>query len=196
MRDVQKNKDQAIWVTALQTKFTPAELDPLPVLDAEYFDKVLGTYAGVADIPSAVFAEELLAAYPDAKVILTTREEDGWMESMKSTIWHAWYQRHIEGPPRAPENIMDMVCLHLWKGDFPTHGRQWYREHNELVRRLAPKRAGQFLDYEARQGWGPLCEFLGVEVPEIDFPRNDAWARYKIDGSFEDLIKEQEKRAR
>ena len=31
------------------------------------------------------------------------------------------------------------------------------------------------LVYEVKQGWGPLCEFLGVEEPEKPFPHlNDA----------------------
>jgi hypothetical protein len=29
--------------------------------------------------------------------------------------------------------------------------------------------------YEVSEGWGPLCEFLGVEVPDKPFPHlNDA----------------------
>jgi hypothetical protein len=32
----------------------------------------------VTDMPAAYFAEELIAAYPDAKVILTVRNVDDW----------------------------------------------------------------------------------------------------------------------
>ncbi len=27
------------------------------------------------------------------------------------------------------------------------------------------------LEFNAKQGWGPLCEFLGVPVPDFPFPR-------------------------
>ena len=39
-----------------------------------------------------------------------------------------------------------------------------FRRHNEEVQRTVP--AGQLLVYEVKQGWEPLCRFLGVPVPE------------------------------
>lgn len=39
------------------------------------------------DIPSVLFADELRAAYPEAKVILTNRDPDSWLESMKKTFF-------------------------------------------------------------------------------------------------------------
>jgi hypothetical protein len=50
--------------------------------------------------------------------------------------------------------------------------KRWNREVKERVP------AEQLLVYEVKEGWGPLCEFLGVEVPENKpFPYlNDAEA--------------------
>lgn len=42
----------------------------------------------VADYPASIFPEELLAAYPEAKVILTIRGEDEWYKFMMATVWH------------------------------------------------------------------------------------------------------------
>ena len=42
------------------------------------FDKLLGHCQGVSDMPAILFAEELIAAYPEAKVILTHRNFDTW----------------------------------------------------------------------------------------------------------------------
>ena len=56
-----------------------------------------------------------------------------------------------------------------------------FNRHNEQVRRDVP--ADRLLVYEISQGWGPLCAFLGVPVPEgKPFPHlNDAAAfRAKI----------------
>jgi hypothetical protein len=48
-----------------------------------------------------------------------------------------------------------------------------FNRHNGEVRRRVPE--GRLLVYEVKQGWGPLCEFLGVEVPDKPFPHlNDA----------------------
>lgn len=49
----------------------------------------------VSDIPCILFADELLEAYPNAKVILTTRDEDGWIKSMQNSFysilsWRMW----------------------------------------------------------------------------------------------------------
>lgn len=49
----------------------------------------------MADVPSICFAEELIKAYPDAKVVLNERDVDKWLESMNATCgvvfgWRSW----------------------------------------------------------------------------------------------------------
>ena len=46
-----------------------------------------------------------------------------------------------------------------------------YREHNERVQAIIPKE--KLLMYNVKQGWKPLCEFLGCEIPEREFPREN-----------------------
>jgi hypothetical protein len=41
----------------------------------------------LADIPSLFFVDELLEAYPDAKVVLMDRSEDSWVKSMEANIY-------------------------------------------------------------------------------------------------------------
>lgn len=48
--------------------------------------------------------------------------------------------------------------------DFAARGRRVYEEHNANVRALAP--SDRFLEYHVREGWAPLCAFLGREPPE------------------------------
>lgn len=64
---------------------------------------------------------------------------------------------------------------HCWGDDFAAQGRACFRRHNDLVRGLG----GAFLEYDVKTGWAPLCEFLGVPVPEGPMPRSDDWAEYK-----------------
>ena len=52
--------------------------------------------------------------------------------------------------------------------DFPKSGRQWYLDHNENVRNLVPK--NRFLEFNAKEGWEPLCEFLGTDTPTWEYP--------------------------
>lgn len=132
----------------------------------------------MADFPAAIFPEELIRAYPEAAIILTTRSEDSWYESMMSTLWHA--HSNSTANPEAPMAVMrTKYHIHCWGNDFPAHGREHFRKHNELVRRLGQGR--KFLEYDAKMGWSPLCEFLGL--PSVDetkpFPRSDDWVEYK-----------------
>jgi hypothetical protein len=52
--------------------------------------------------------------------------------------------------------------------EFPTQGK-FYLEHNEKIRRVVSKE--KLLEFNVKQGWGPLCEFVGVAKPEWEFPR-------------------------
>jgi hypothetical protein len=58
---------------------------------------------------------------------------------------------------------------HIMTEDFPQNGAEEYVKHNQHIRDIAPK--GQFLEFNVKQGWEPLCEFLGVPVPDTPFPR-------------------------
>ena len=89
---------------------------------------------------------------------------------MMATLWHSH-----SNFPRKP--LASLYHHDLWQDDFPASGIESYRKHNELVREAAKGKI--FLEYQISQGWKPLCEFLGKDVPEEDFPRADDWAAYK-----------------
>ncbi|KAH6672390.1 hypothetical protein B0J14DRAFT_701458 [Halenospora varia] len=77
-----KYRHHKCWYEGLATKFKTGK-----TYGRVEFDKLLGNYDAVTDCPCANFAEELIAAYPNAKVILTTREPDGWVKSMESCYY-------------------------------------------------------------------------------------------------------------
>ena len=43
-----------------------------------------------------------------------------------------------------------------------------FERHNEAVRRRVPPE--RLLVFDVREGWTPLCDFLGVEAPDGSFP--------------------------
>jgi len=134
-----------------------------------------------------MFPEDLIAAYPSAKVILTVRDEDSWYASVKRTIWHAWAHqksRSQDGTVENPlESVADLFHEHLWKSNFEVHGRKYFRQHNQNIIKLMSKRQDDFLEYDAQQGWEPLCQFLEKRIPTQSFPRSDDWAQYKKDST-------------
>ena len=66
---------------------------------------------------------------------------------------------------------------------FGEMGRGRMEEHHKYVREVTP--AEKFFMVELRDGWGPLCEALGMEVPDEEFPRmNDAEAVKRLEGQI------------
>ena len=56
--------------------------------------------------------------------------------------------------------------------------RKVYEKHYEEVREVVRQQdQGQnnskLLEYDVKDGWGPLCEFLEVSVPEVAFPKGN-----------------------
>lgn len=123
---------------------------------------------------ATLFVPELLAAYPEAKVILTTRvTKEEWYESCKATVIHAYNPEPAVNPTK---RLADKCIQLLYAEDFEKSGKKIYEEHNKMVKELA---RGRVLEYRPGDGWEPLCKFLGVDVPEMDYPRQDAWLEYK-----------------
>jgi hypothetical protein len=52
------------------------------------------------------------------------------------------------------------------------HAIEVFERHNEEVRHRVP--VERLLVYEIKEGWGPLCDFLGVEEPNKPFPHLNA----------------------
>ena len=92
------NSHFAIWHEALSLKYLPSETQSVPRWTRPDFDKPLASYDAVSDFPTCMFAEDLIAAYPSAKIILTTRTSaEEWQRSMVNTIWgaYSWRSSHL-----------------------------------------------------------------------------------------------------
>ena len=49
-------------------------------------DQVLGAYRGVTETPCIAFWEELMDAYPDAKILLVDRDLEEWYRSFETVV--------------------------------------------------------------------------------------------------------------
>jgi len=147
--------------------------------DIESLDVALDGYGSTVDWPMAYFWRELADRHPAAKVVLTVRDPDKWYDSADRTIHAAANAGRASG--FLDQDVMAMIDGTVWQGTFGgrfadrEHAIKVYEEHNARVRREIP--ADRLLVFEVAQGWGPLCSFLGVPVPETPFPRlNDTVA--------------------
>jgi len=148
------------------------------------------------DTPAYLFWEQILEAFPDAKVILMERDdEEVWWNSLKKhfvrerkTNIGAW-MLHV-----LPRWYVKFLCYDLWKSQIRHRDMAWagavgplspygpnrankmvaikrYREHNAYVKSNCPE--DKLLIWKPSEGWDRLCKFLGHESPDMPFPNEN-----------------------
>jgi hypothetical protein len=150
------------------------------------WDAFLGGYASGVDHPLCNFYVDLMEHYPDAKVLLSVRDPETWYESCRKTI-HAisrdapmrWMGHLL---PRMGK-ITTLANKLVWDGTFggrfldKEHAIAVYNRHIEDVKQRVPE--GRLLVFDVKEGWEPLCRFLGVPVPQgVPFPHLNDTAEF------------------
>lgn len=140
-----KNDDHFnLWNEAILAKYNSKGI-PYARTD---FDKLLQRYDAVTDVLAVLFSEELLKAYPDAKVIFTTRTPDTWIKSMNQTILRAraspsWkYLSGFDDKLIGAIYRNQILILKIWtKGDICNRAKlhQGFVDHYARIRTLVPK---------------------------------------------------------
>jgi hypothetical protein len=160
----------ALWDEALRRKCSGEPIDWRPLLAG---------FQAIVDWPGAYFWRELTAAHPRAKVILTVRDPARWYDSIQATIFPFLDILAAEGGPWMPG---DVIRTHTFADRFGdrAHCQAVFVRHNQAVREaIAPER---LLVFDVKEGWEPLCAFLGVPVPDDEpFPRVNDTAEFKAD---------------
>ncbi len=141
------------------------------------WDAILAGYQSCVDWPACYFWRPLAAHYPDAKVILTVRDEAAWWESIDNTILRNMRSTdQITDPDRLRMRRMSrhLIVDRVFGGilDDREHALNIYRRNIREVTKGLP--TGRLLVFDVAQGWGPLCEFLSLPIPEISFPRTNS----------------------
>ena len=146
--------------------------------EAVDWDEVYGGYAATVDWPGCHFYSQLADRYPDAKVILSLRDPERWYESISETILKSMEMMGLAGDEAiAADHPMRfggiIIARKTFGGDFSRGNviAAFERHCAEVRQRVAPER---LLEFDAKQGWEPLCAFLGVPVPDAPFPRTNS----------------------
>lgn len=170
----------------------------------EVWDEVFDGFQSTVDWPGGYFFARLAARYPEAKVVLSVRDERRWAESMLETVWAVRKggslmhllsdaRAHVDAAWAAYLAVIDGL---LWEGagTFAQVGARPEEliaaaaEHRERVQAtIEPER---LLVWDVREGWGPLCRFLELPEPDVELPHINDRAEFLgriADGSLQAL---------
>ncbi|SMQ51131.1 unnamed protein product [Zymoseptoria tritici ST99CH_3D7] len=179
--DMHENPNDAdLWMEAIDGKWYGKK----PVnLNADFWDMQLGHVSAITDFPANVFGPELIAAYPDTKVILTERDVDKWYPSFDQALIKSSELPIVSSIfgqlDPVVKKLAPLVTKGMMRGQFGAgNAVEWrrnakptYTEHYASIRRLLADQPERLLNFELEEGWGPLCEFLGQPAPDVKFPR-------------------------
>jgi len=151
------------------------------------WEQIFGDAQSTVDWPSARYYRELLNRYPEAKVLLSVRGGEEWAASMRDTVWGVFHgdtvlhhlceaRAVLDEPWRRYMKLMRHLSWDEGVGalageDTSTDAgliavmERW----NDSVRQAVP--AERLLEWNPSEGWEPLCEFFGVDVPSEPLPR-------------------------
>ncbi len=145
--------------------------------------EIFGDAHATVDWPGGYFYRELMDVYPDAKVLLSVREPESWERSFRQTIWTMSHgetvmallaRARMEIDPRW-KRYMALVDRMFWgpqgtfsEGAEPAQLIEQMERHHDEVKQAVP--AERLLVWNVKEGWGPLCEFLEVDVPAEPLP--------------------------
>ncbi|RYP25033.1 hypothetical protein DL767_008502 [Monosporascus sp. MG133] len=175
------------WIQAYEAKWRGDREETLKCVR-----RATAGFVGTTDLPTIDFIPELMELYPEARVVLVGRDPERWARSVEGLGKHImWWLPYVMWPVPGwrwfPSFIHHFTVSGL-KYKVPKEGRDnadnsidpnQLLAHNNWVRSIVPKE--KLLEMKLGDGWAPLCEFLGVPVPDEPFPRandTDAAARY------------------
>ncbi len=146
------------------------------------WDEILRGYQSSVDWPACHFWRPLSEYYPDAKVILTVREEEAWWNSISSTIFRSFQTKDdVKDRDRLRMRRMsrDLIVNRVFGGNLTDreHALAAYRRNIEAVTAGLPKE--RLLVFDVAEGWEPLCAFLELPVPDDPFPSTNTTKQFQ-----------------
>lgn len=145
------------------------------------WDDLFDGFAATVDWPSAACWKELAEAYPDALVLHSERPADEWFRSADQTILETFKKPREEWPAPGTDAWWEMAVTmfedftpdFLDRDALMTSVEAW----NADVRASAP--ADRLLIWQTGDGWEPICQALGVPVPDEPFPHVNTTAQFR-----------------
>lgn len=165
---------EATWPTAPGAR-------PQPPFTRADWDELWDTQYDIATDMASPFVDQLIQAYPDAKVVIVQRDFESWWPSYKSELLDTLFSPVAQVAVFLLERVMGvrsgptMRKVHFGffgakdRAGIEANARAAYDAYYKKIREMVPPE--NRLEHDLGDGWGPLCAFLGKEVPDVPFPR-------------------------
>jgi hypothetical protein len=135
-------------------------------------------FVAAVDWPVAAFWDDIAAAFPDAKILLSTRPTTDWWRSFDKTILENFRRKPIPGAEPFFAMVTDLLRMRFTPDPLDeAEATTAYEAHNERVRRTAT--SDRLVEWHPGDGWQPLCAALGVEMPDEPFPHTNTTAEFR-----------------
>lgn len=123
-------------------------------------------YDSASDSLVAVNFKELDKRYPGSRFILTTRDEQEWLDSLKK------HMRRLNVPKKGTPSYqlrVDSIGAATYNEAAHKRARQ---NHLKAVKKYFKDRPEDLLTLDISQhvGWSSLCQFLQKPIPDQPFP--------------------------
>lgn len=137
------------------------------------WDMLFRSYQSAVEWPTVAFLSDVVQHFTEAKVVLTLRDPVSWYESVSTAIFDG-LEMSAQNPDPIKRERSGMLRRLILKRTFS--GRYWekeyalevYKRHNQQVLEIVPKE--RLLQFDVKDGWQPLCEFLQKSIPDEPFP--------------------------
>nr|XP_009862167.1 uncharacterized protein LOC104266799 [Ciona intestinalis] len=150
----------------------------------EDFRRMYKGVDAVVDVPCYIYWEQISEAFPEAKIIITIRDDESWIRALRKQLYsmvtdYVYISMQLLSYSGWQHFKFYRVCGLAAFGSVPVNWpwnlkfnemtfKRLYRTHNCYVLQNAPK--DKLLVLNFKDGWGPICEFLGEKVPDKPFP--------------------------
>jgi len=133
-------------------------------------------FQATVDWPASAFWKEIAQAFPEALILLSTRDSaESWWKSASQTIFRVATADRSNPVAKMVDAIFEARFTKAI--DDRDAAIAAYERHNADVRANAPR--DRLVEWTPKDGWGPLCKALGVAVPAEPFPHVNTTDEFK-----------------
>ncbi len=143
------------------------------------WDALFDGFTAAVDWPMAGQWQPISEAFPNALILLSVRDADAWWRSASDTIFNVMAKIDDEARANDPWARMSTAMMNAFTPGWQDEAtaKAAYLDHNEKVRSTAP--ADRLLEWHPGDGWEPICERLGLAVPDEEFPHTNTTEEFR-----------------